>query len=84
MKDESIAMVVSFPTSAPVVAGDRANLVQRIAANAAERRQLMIEALGGDASDTLKFIEKGMPQSLLFMVEIIPLTTSFVCTSRKM
>ncbi len=52
---------------------DREGLRARIRRHVAERRELMIRALeAGGAENPEKTVSKGMPQSLLFMVELVP------------
>jgi SAM-dependent methyltransferase len=53
----------------PAGAGD---LLQRIARVRSEYRDLMEECVARGGADPGKFIDQGMPQSQLFMVEIIP------------
>ncbi len=52
---------------------DREGLRAKIRRHVAERRELMRRALEvGGAEDPQKAVSKGMPQSLLFMVELVP------------
>lgn len=52
---------------------DKDDLLQRIDEHNIERRKLMIEAIEATGvPDAEKFIDKGMPQSSLFMIDIIP------------
>jgi 2-polyprenyl-3-methyl-5-hydroxy-6-metoxy-1,4-benzoquinol methylase len=72
--DDSTAMQAAR-ASRDDLAARRADLLRRIQCNRDEREALLREALvakGMSESDADRFILKGMPQSSLFMVEIIP------------